>query len=292
MGQRSCPNPTRETTLHRRRTCTRARNQWPNRGSDPTHERIPLRHVRHASQSSVYHAEWEFRRLALIWDGSRPLRPNLYPFARQLHATLTRKPPADPAVWWELYRLTNPYSRRGFALAHSCILVLEDAWTFALAKDAIPPELAEVRRVQLLSECVVVSVQATEVLVRQLLFCTNFQEPGYRWLTLDQLVKKRCLGCRHVGTAHFLSFVGSLAHRYGACVPLEACLEEDLVRQAAHPRRAGAQVLVDSFRPITAEKSRAHLQTQLRAFHKKFVHVLEHLTAVEGMMLEELARQS
>lgn len=249
-------------------------------------------HVGHAESDIAYHAEWEFRREAMIWVGDRAMGPNLYPAATRLRAWMLRQ------GHLELFNraeadlpggISNPYTYDATTLAILATGAINDNHAFATAEDdALDPIDAEIRRVRLYSELTLTRVRFCEASIKQLLYCTAMPAREYQHAALGGLLSLNCRGCRNSAKPHRWSLLGSLAHRYGLCLRIDGCLIEHLkvVNRQRNVEVAHSSVLSLNVRDAAA--SRAQALTDMNASGEEFLHLLEHLAELEEHMLGEL----
>jgi hypothetical protein len=247
------------------------------------------------------HEPWDFcaRCFTEVWDD--PLKPrrsrtivNLYPFATELRKWMQQKPARLLIITPESLTLTNPFSQHASYLATIFAEVVNDFVTFAKGRD---PSLAEpwrvdVKRMRLATEMILYALRLCEALLKQLLYCTQFEFGRYWYAPMERLLVARCRACKGRKT-HTVSLAGSLAHRYKLCGQYEQCLRKDLGylnrlrnSQAAHatvgPTNASG----------TLEEAWQAADWYCFEVGEKFVHMLSHISEIEQAAIKELSERS
>jgi hypothetical protein len=238
------------------------------------------------------HAEWNFRREALIWLNDTPLRPNFYPLATDLRKWMLRK----GNLWYLTSEdkllpqaFTNPYTYDGSILAVAYSQIVNDSAAFARRDEPSDDTTAEIKRIRLYTEHVAYVARLCEAFIKQLLFCTNFMEGNYRRVALGSLLSKNCSTCQDSKEKrHKISMLGSLAHRYGLCGPYEHCLNEHM--KIVNRRRdiKAAHSGVTEFKIQTPQEARNQLDEDLTKLGEELIHMLQHISDIEGKMTAEL----
>lgn len=252
----------------------------------------PKKHVKHGDEEIAYHIEWEFRREALRWKGDQPIGPNFHPIAGEFHKWLQRK--GRFAIFTDEHRdetdsYTNPYTYHASALVSILANIINDSHSIATSTDVVDPMNIEIARVRNYNEQALYIARVCESLTKQLLFCTEIPLRHYKGASLGQLLSTECRGCRSSGQKrHKLSYLGSLAHRYGLCGKFEQCLRE-------HMKIVGRRRNVDAAHSDTptldvrsSKESREQLKADTIELGNEFIHMLEHLNEIEDHMNSEL----
>jgi len=148
---------------------------------------------------------------------------------------------------------------------------------------------AEIARVRNYNEQVLYIARVCESLTKQLLFCTQIPWRHYKRASLAQLLSTECRGCRSSGQKrHKLSYLGSLAHRYGLCGKFEQCLREHLKIVGRRRNVDAAHSDTPTLNVRSVEESRAQLNADTIELGNEFIHMLEHLNEIEDNMNKEL----
>jgi len=252
-------------------------------------EDLEGKHVPHKGRNTAYHIPWTFRREALIWNDSQPVRANFFPFGTQLKNWLLRQPWNLPVLASADRRFSNPYTNDASALASIFTFVVNDGDALSKGMGTLSSYEAECRRVRLLSEKVLYAARLCEAFIKQLLYCTDFSEETYRGSALGSLLSKDCRGCRSSkGAPHRLSLLGSLAHHYGLCHTYEGCLEGHIT--AANRRREleSAHSGVGTFAHGENVERRRQFNEEFTRIGNNLVHMLSHISEIEVQMLLEV----
>ena len=250
------------------------------------------RHIGHGKAAIAYHVEWGFRREAFVWESGRPVRINFYPYATELHSWLLRQGSLgvfskedrqEPSAY------TNPYTYHCSSLVVIAADVINDSHAIATDTKNISAMDAEIKRVRIMNEQVLCITRVCEALIKQLLYSTQVPKAYYKRASLRALLSTECRGCRSSGgQRHDISLLGSLAHRYGLCLPFERCVMEHLklVGRRRNVEAAHSEASLLDIR--TAEESRSQLKTESLELGNEFVHMLSHIKDLEHRMEQEL----
>jgi hypothetical protein len=250
------------------------------------------KHIPHKGKNIAYHIEWGFRREAAVWIDKRPVGPNFYPLGTELRNWMLRQgnlryfSAKDKLL---PHAFTNPYTYDGSVLAITYAQVINDSADFVKATEPLDPLEAEIRRIRLYTENVLYTARLSEAFIKQLLFCTTFDEGDYRGSALGSLLSRDCSGCRSSkDKRHKISLLGSLAHRYHLCHAYEGCLNEHM--KIANRRRdiEAAHSGIAKFTPKAISAVRKQLGKDLSKIGDDFVHMLQHIGDIESRMLAEL----
>jgi hypothetical protein len=246
-------------------------------------------HVPHKGRNTAYHVEWEFRREAAVWTRNHrsPLHPNFYPFATELKNWMLQEPFNVPVFSSDDQTYTNPYTNHASALANMFMFVVNDCGDFREQIGTLNPYEAECRRLRLYSENVLYAARVCESFIKQLLYCTTFDENSYRGAALGSLLSGDCNGCRtSKGKPHRLSLLGSLAHRYNLCHTYEGCLKQHIAMANRRRELEAAHSNVATFAPGSATRSK--FEKEITKIGNDLVHMLSHISEIEMQMLIEL----
>jgi hypothetical protein len=251
-----------------------------------------LKHIPHKGKNTAYHMEWEFRREAAVWVGDRPVGPNFHPLATELRAWMLRQ--GNLLVLSpEGNQFTNPYTYDASVLSGAFAAIINDCADFAKSTEPLGTLDAEIKCVRLYTEYALYVARLSEGFIKQLLFCTSFDEGNYKGAALGSLLAKECSGCQSSkDKRHKVSLLGSLAHRYHLCHSYEGCLNDHM--RIVNRRRdvEAAHSGVTKFTQKLARRSVADLREQfdkeLIEMGNDFVHMLRHISEIENEMLAEL----
>jgi len=248
-----------------------------------------------ASGEVVHHIEWSLRSESTIWRGFHsPVRPNFYKFATELRKWMQKSPAVLPILLPGNTAFYNPYARPASILIRAFQRVENDCGFFAqdAQVDRADVAEAEVRRIRLFSEFVLYATRICEALIKQLLYCTGFDERIYRRAALGALLAQPCDACRRArNERHRYSLLGSLAHRYALCGQYDECLDVDLARFNTLRNVTAAHASVAEIRAKSSMESRAISRADVIDAGSTFLHMLLHISEIEVQMWDELAKK-
>lgn len=243
------------------------------------------------------HQGWGYRPHAFRWNEDELVGINFIPLARDMRAWMMRRgqlPIASIADQGAKGGYTNPYTFSGVALTLIMARVV-NAWhkyatTEALESDAID---AEIERLRLYNELVLYSARICEVVVKQLLYCTQIPESRYKTKALGQLLESPCPDCRKENgkESHMVSLTASLAHPFHLCLEFEHCAMDhmSLVNKMRNSQAAHSGIQTLNIR--TVEESKGDLCKDGQDMLEGFSHMLSHLADLEDRMLDDLAKK-
>jgi hypothetical protein len=250
------------------------------------------KHVGHGKDDIAYHFEWGFRTEALRWRDGRALGVNFHPVASEFRSWLLRE--GKFSVFTEEHRqapdaYSNPYTYHCSLLATILSETINDSHAAATSSAPLDAMDAEVQRIRIYNEQVLYIARLCEALIKQLLYCTQIGKRYYENASLGRLLSAECRGCKGSGAQrHNLSLLGSLAHRYGLCLPFEHCLFEHLKIVARRRNVEAAHSEAPLFTVRSASASRKQLMVESIEAGEEFVHMLQHISELENHMMREL----
>lgn len=219
------------------------------------------------------------------------MRPNFYKFATELHKWMQNESAILPILLPGNIAFYNPYSRPASVLIRAFQRVEHDCGTFGRdgRVDRLHVSETEVRRIRLFSEFVLYATRICEALIKQLLYCTGFDERIYRRAALGALLAQPCDSCRKSrNEKHRYSLLGSLAHHYALCAPYDECLDVDLAKFNTLRNLTAAHASVAQIRSRTGAESRRILRADVLDAGNTLVHMLLHISQIELRMWDEL----
>lgn len=250
------------------------------------------KHIPHKGKNIAYHMEWEFRREAAVWAGNRPVGPNFHPLGSELRAWMLRQ--GNVRVFSSKESgFTNPYTCDASVLAGAFTAIVNDCAAFGEGTEPLSSLDAEIRCVRLYTEYVLYMARLSEAFIKQLLFCTSFEEGNYKGAALGALLSKDCNGCQgSKDKRHKVSLLGSLAHRYHLCHHYEKCLTDHMKivnrRRDVEAAHSGVTQFAEKFARRTASGVREQFNKELIEMGEDFIHMLQHIGEIEDKMLVEL----
>ncbi len=246
---------------------------------------------RHQAAHAAMHPSWRLRRQSAIFVGDRPWVPNLVPVADEMCKWLQQKGSISLVIKAESGQpisFTNPYTYSSTSLAAQLASAINQTADFAVARSPIDPIEAELQRIRLESELVLQFARFFEAAMKQMLYCTNFDEGDYTRATMGRLLAFDCSGCRKKGKPHYVSLLGALAHHYFDCIMLESCLFDHLAfvgtrrnKQAAHSESATPRL-------TSVVESRAAAKQCLDEVGQELGHMCQHIGQIEMKMVAEI----
>ena len=250
-------------------------------------------HVPHIDPNIAYHIDWEFRREALRWAEDYPIGANFYPLATELHQWLLRKGQfsvfiKEPKA--SFLSFTNPYTYNASVIGAILARAINATHMFAAATDAIEEMEADIERIRVYNEQILYTARFCEVAIKQLLYCTQIPERHYKSASLGALLAVSCRVCKGK-SSHKISLLGSLAHRYHLCLPFEQCLFEHLkiVNRRRNMEAAHSETQALCIR--SAYASRMQLMQDSLEAGNELVHMLQHVSDLEALMMNELKEE-
>ncbi|HMT09672.1 MAG TPA: hypothetical protein PKA82_16860 [Pyrinomonadaceae bacterium] len=241
---------------------------------------------------TAYHFEFGFRKEAAIFDGDMPIAPNLYPAGFELRNWMLRKGTLTfhPHNWrGREGSLTNPFSYNSSVLVLALSDIINDANSFTERIDFYGAEEAEIGFIRYYTEFVMYSSRLLEALIKQMLFCTTFNEDDYKGATLGSLIERNCSNCKPFpDLKHKITFLGSLAHRYGYCRGYENCLDShmNIVRKRRNLEAAHSSTV--EFLERSIDESKELMAAQLESLGNELLHMLQHIGDIETSMFKEM----
>lgn len=130
------------------------------------------------------HHPWGYRPQAFRWNGEHIVGINFLPLAQDMRAWMLRRgqlPILPEPSQSEVGPYTNPYAFSGATLSLIMARVInayhDYATTEASAHDATD---AEIERLRLYNEVLLYAARFCEVVIKQLLYCTQIAESRYK----------------------------------------------------------------------------------------------------------------
>ena len=246
----------------------------------------------HPDPNIAYHMNWQFHKDAYLWSGDGPSALNFFPFATEMGAWMRREgqlaffsedDPSAPDAY------TNPYTYSASTISALFARTFSSTHAFGTSTDQIDPLEAEIERIALYNELALYTARLCEVTIKQLLYCTQIPRSWYKGASLGGLLSMDCRACKGNGSPrHRISLLGSLAHHFGQCLPIEHCLADHL--RIVNRRRNIETAHSDSqlLKMRTTEESRAKVMEDSEAIGNDFVHMLQHISGLEVDMRNEL----
>ena len=247
----------------------------------------------HPDSDIAYHFDWEFRHEAAMWHEGRAIGINFHPLATEFRQWLLRK--GQFSVFAEEHKgspasLTNPYAYHASVIAAILAHAINASHAFATTVDEIDGMEADVERIRIYNEQVLYTARLCEATIKQLLYCTQIPQSYYKNAALGALLSSECKVCKGSGKPrHKISMLGSLAHRYHLCIPFEQCLFEHLKIVNRRRNLEAAHSETQGLRLRSTSESRTQLASDSVDVGNELVHMLQHISELEGLMVKELS---
>lgn len=243
------------------------------------------------------HMRWEYRPHAYRWDGDELVGINFIPLARDMRAWMRQRgqlPLVSMADYQKKGRYTNPYTYSGGALALLLSRVVNAYHDYStLASPEEDPVDAEIERLRLYNEVVLYSARMCEVLIKQLLYCTQIPPSRYETKGLGALLESPCPSCKKANgkQPHLVSLLTSLAHPFHLCLEFEHCAMDHMALVNKLRNSQAAHSGIQSLNLRTAQDSKTELESDCGEVLSGFRHMLSHLEKLEENMLDDLAEK-
>lgn len=239
------------------------------------------------------HPEWVFRREAIQWLGTKPLKVNLVPFAKEMALWLAQRSSGLPLVTQHdqtrICQPSNPYTYSLGAISLAIARIVNDVSEFCDSRIPLDGTDAEISRIRLESELVIYSARFCEAAIKQMLYCANFPQKLYKGASLGGLLAQPCVPCRSAKRPkHEISLLGALAHRYYLCHVLDGCAFDHLQIVSRRRNLEAAHSDSQSVNPRTAQESRSQLAETLQKVGHELGHMADHLGEIEEKMVSEI----
>lgn len=244
------------------------------------------------------HQPWRYRPNAFRWEGARIAGINFVPIAGPMRAwmqqqgslfLISREGQTKSGGYY------NPYVFSGCTLSLLLGRVVNACHDFEESDECdLDPIDAEVERLRLYNEAVLLTARVTEVAIKQLLYCTAIPEKHYRRMALGGLLESPCPGCKKAegDRPHLVSLMGSLAHPFHLCLEFDKCALDHmfLVNKLRNAQAAHSEIQNIIVR--SPAESKAQLRVEATEVFSGFLHLLTHLEKVESRMLDDLAAKA
>lgn len=240
------------------------------------------------------HHSWSYRPHAFRWVGERIGGVNLLPLASEMRAWMLRRgqlslmPTPEPPTNGGF---TNPYTTSGVTLQLLMGRTINAAHEYASVETPDHNEVdAEVERLRLYNEVLIYSARFCEVVIKQLLYCTQIPESRYKRMALGALLESPCPTCKRENgkEPHLVSLVGTLAHPFHLCIEFEQCAMDHMGLVSRLRNSEAAHAGTQNLNVISVEASKSQLRQDSQEALNGFVHMLSHLEDLERRMLMDL----
>jgi len=243
------------------------------------------------------HHPWAYGIHCFRWLGSDIVGGNFLPLATEMLAWLTQKgklslPPENGMGGKGGY--SNPYAFSGATLGLILGRVVNSWHDYANSESLSHNEAdAEIERLRLYNEVILYAARFCEVVIKQLLYCTQVPEKHFKRMALGALLESPCPSCKKTNgmQPHDVSMVGTLAHPFYLCLEFEHCAMDHmaLVNMLRNAEAAHSDIQMLDIR--TVAESKAQLAKDCDEVLSGFVHMLSHLEKLEQCMLYDLAQK-
>jgi hypothetical protein len=250
-------------------------------------------HLPHKDRNLAYHMEWGFRKESAIHlPNDVPVEPNIRPIGGMLRKWMMREDQLNFLFHSDKRKTlapTNPYTYNAFALVLAYSNIINESANFVASQPSEDKLDDEIKHFRLYTEYVLYPSRILEALIKQLLYLTTFRPEDYKTIALGELLSSECSGCKaSEDTRHKISFVGSIAHRYGFCGPYEQCLHSqmEIVRKRRNLEAAHSGVVKMVGR--NGQRTRQIFSGQIERIGNEFIHMLKHIEDMENNVIAEL----
>jgi hypothetical protein len=240
------------------------------------------------------HHPWLYGTRCFRWNGSDIIGANFVPLATEMRAWMLRKGrlfvPAD--AWTEVGGYTNPYSISGASLGLILGRVINSCHDYVNSEAEGDDEVdAEVERLRIHNECVLYAARFCEVVIKQLLYCTQVPSNRFQRMALGALLESPCPSCKKSNgkVPHSVSMVGTLAHPFHLCLEFEQCAMDHMQLVNFQRNAEAAHSDIQRLNVRSVAESKAQLEKDCHQVMSDFLHLLSHLETLEQRMLDDLA---
>lgn len=243
------------------------------------------------------HHEWSYGTQAFIWSGKWITGVNLVPFATEMRKWMQQSGQITVLVKQhrsEKQAATNPYSYSGSAIALMLSQTINAHHEYAMSESPSDAPLdAEATRVRLFNEVLLYSARFCEVVIKQLLYCTQVPEKRYVRVALGQLLESPCPSCKKEsgGTPHMVSWVGTLACPFHLCREFDHCAMDHMALVNTLRNSRAAHSGSEDLNPRTVRESKDQLHHDATKVLEGVVHLLTHIEKLESRMLDDIAKK-
>jgi hypothetical protein len=253
-------------------------------------------HPHHQRDWHGAHQPWAYRQEAFRWKGEQIVGINFIPLATEMRAWIMRRG-ALRTISSNDFRgesgPINPYTLSGASLTLIMARVI-NAWHGFATNQSDHDEIdAEIERLRLYNEVVLYSARICEVIVKQLLYCTQIPASLYKRMAIGALLESPCPDCKKQAgkTPHSISLVGSLAHPFHLCQEFDHCAMDhmDLVNKIRNTQAAHSDIQALNIR--SASESKSQLFSEGDEVLSGFTHMLSHFEKLEGSVFQDLTKK-
>jgi len=240
------------------------------------------------------HHEWSYGPQAFIWNGAWITGVNFVSFATAMRRWMQQSGQLTILVKehrTEERAATNPYSYGGSAIALMLSQTINEYHDYSTSDSpSDDPLYAEATRLRLFNKVLLHSARFCEVVIKQLLYCTQVPQKRYEPLALGQLLESPCPSCKKKSgkLPHMVSWVGTLACPFRLCYEFDHCAMDHMALVNTHRNSRVAHAGSEDLNPRTARESKDQLQHDATKVLNGVVRMLTHLEKLEARMHEDL----
>ncbi|WP_370678849.1 hypothetical protein [Comamonas sp. GB3 AK4-5] len=243
------------------------------------------------------HHPWAYRPHCFRWKGSNIVGANFLPLATEMRAWLTQKgflslPPESDKGGQSGY--SNPYTFSGATLGLILGRIVNLWHEYTNSESINHNEVdAEVERLRIYNEVVLYAARFCEVVIKQLLYCTQVPEKQYQRMALGALLESPCPSCKKENgkQPHSISMVGTLAHPFDLCLEFEHCAMDHMALVNTQRNTEAAHSNIQMLNIRTVAESKAQLFKDCDDVLSGFTHMLSHFEKLEQAMLDDLVQK-
>lgn len=242
------------------------------------------------------HQPWVYRAQAFRWKGEKIAGVNFVPLAREMRAWLMQRGMLRTISPNDMQGESGPinlYMLSGTSLTLIMARVVNAWHDFATNPSSHDEIGAEIERLRLYNEIVLYAARICEVIVKQLLYCTEIPESLYKRMAIGALLESPCPDCKKQNgkKPHLISLVGSLAHPFHLCHEFDHCAMNHMAIVNKLRNSQAAHSEIQTLKIRTADESKAQAFTECEEVLNGFVHMLSHLEKLEEKMIMDLAEK-
>lgn len=243
------------------------------------------------------HHPWAYRPQAFCWDAESIVGINFLPLATEMRQWMQQS--GQLTVLTAGHKqlrgaCSNPYSYSGSAIALMLSRVINAYHDYAtIETPADDPLDTEAECLRLFNEILLYSARFCEVVIKQLLYCTQVPESRYERMSLGALLDSPCPDCKKEQgkKPHTVSWVGTLACPFNLCREFDHCAMDHLflVNRMRNSFAAHSDGAILHMRG--AHESKEQLLHDCTQVLENVVHLLSHLEKLEKRMRLDLAEK-
>lgn len=240
------------------------------------------------------HHPWAYRPHCFRWSGSDIVGVNFVPLATEMRAWLSQKghlalAPESGNEGKGGY--SNPYTFNGATLGLILSRAVNYFHDYIEADPFNKNEVdVEIERLRIHNELLIYAARFCEVVIKQLLYCTQIPEKQFSRMALGALLESPCPSCKKENgkQPHSTSMMGTLAHPFQLCREFEDCAMDHMALVNMQRNTEAAHSDIQTLNIRTAAESRRQILSDCDEILTRFLHMLLHLERLETSMYDDL----